>query len=118
MKIEDIINREFNELLEVSKCTDCYAKKPLPLGWKKALKDIAQMTDDNDHTQAIITGLHLMGNDSVIRGLIKKMEKLEVEHNKLGYLPTPNERNAVGKKLQSIAKKRLGDKYDEFHGAF
>ena len=88
--------------------------------FEKGLKDIAQMTDDNNHTMAIITGLKLLGTDSLIKGLIKKAEAIETEHDELGHLSPDlsSRRRKIGAELDKLAKKRLGDKYSAFHGAF
>ena len=109
MKFEDIITREFNELLEMNDPTD------------KKIKAIAGLVDNNDHSGAILVGLNLLGTDSLVKGLTKKLEKIMDEHDKLGHLPQGliNDRTAIMKKMFSIAEKRMdGDKFSAFKGAF
>lgn len=110
MKFQDIIDREFNELLEMSAGNSI----------DKQIKKIAMMTDQNDHNGSMIAGLRMMGNDALIKKLIKKMEVIQDEHEKLGHMSSHlmGDRLGIMKKMMSIAKKRLGDKFKAFHGAF
>lgn len=108
MKFEDILAREFNELLEMNDPVD------------KQIKSIARMTDQNDHNGSILAGLKMMGNDSLVKKLINDIESIIDKHDELGHMPSEltSSRALVYTKMMKIAKKRLGDKYKAFHGAF
>jgi len=88
---------------------------------EKMIRSIARMTDQNDHGGAIQSGLKLLGSDKLIKGLLKDLEDIMDEHEKLGHMPTGliSDRREIYTKMMSIAKKRLNpDRYKRFHNAF
>lgn len=86
----------------------------------KKIKAIAQLTDNNDHNGSMLVGLSMLGNDKLIKDLVKRMEVIMDKHDKLGHMPQGlmNDRMSIMKDMFKIAKKRMGDKYKAFHGAF
>ena len=86
----------------------------------KKIRAIAQLTGNNDHNGSMLVGLSMLGNDKLIKDLVKKMEVIMDKHDKLGHMPQGlvNDRMEIMKKMMSVAKKRMGDKYKAFHSAF
>lgn len=78
---------------------------------------IAEMTDRNDHTEALIAGARMLGYKHIVDKLemVKKLQSLE------GHLPHPlsTYRYDLYKQLMERAKKDLTpDQYKRFYGAY
>ena len=89
--------------------------------FKKAIKNIAELTDENNHTEAIIQGLQFLGNDNLIKNLVKDALKIKNTHEADGHLTSAmsQKRKVVYDKMMSIAKKRLSSsQFKLFYGAF
>jgi len=85
------------------------------------IKRIAKLTDVNNHGEAIVVGLQLLGNDKMVSDLVATTKKINLAHEKLGNLSSnlKTERDKVYHKMMSIAKKRLDARqFKKFNGAF
>jgi len=82
------------------------------------LKNIAKLTDINDHTGAMIAGCTLLR--SAADDLKKEFIEIEEIRDDLGYLTEPlaTRRRAGYLDMMELAERIMGDKFEAFRGAF
>lgn len=83
----------------------------------KVLKNIARMTDNNNHGGAIVAGCLMLGLDD----LAKEAKKICREHENTGYLTMElsTKRHKVYQQMMDHAKKTLSDAdYKKFYGSY
>lgn len=81
------------------------------------LRVIADCTEINDHCGSCTLGAEAI-NEPELR---EKFNKIELERNRLGYLPAnlSDERYALYREMMEIAKEKLDpDSYNEFYNCF
>lgn len=82
-----------------------------------AIKNIADLTDDNDHNGAVMALAKMMGDKSST----VEMEKIQKYHNSKGHMPQSliKYRSSILNNLLVQAKKKYGDKVaKQLHGSF
>lgn len=114
MRFQDILNNDFNMMLEM-KISDIERKSN-----KKVFNKISKATDMNDHNGAMVLGLKMLGNSPKIKTMISDMEDIIRKHGKAGHMSPElmNSRSSIHKDMMSLAKRTLGDEFKEFNGAF
>ena len=82
---------------------------------KTAFREVAKLTDVNDHTGARILSAKILQMPL----LAKEYEKLHKSHMSLGYLSPKlsDARNVLDKKLEKSAKSKGPDVYKLYHNA-
>lgn len=83
----------------------------------KVVAKIARLTNSNNHTDAIILGTMLLGQDK----LEKEARQIKIEQDKLGYLSQElsEQRTVIYKKMMDYAMRyRSPKQYSKFHSAF
>lgn len=81
------------------------------------VKEIAKLTDNNDHAKALLTGAKMLG----LTGLVKKLELVVKLQELEGRLPNglKQYRDGLYDDLMDQATRLLGDdEYRQFNGAF
>jgi hypothetical protein len=81
------------------------------------IKNIADLTDNNDHNGAVMALAKMMGDKSSIA----EMEKIQRYHNSKGHMPQSliKYRSSILNNLLAQAKKKYGDKFaKQLHGSF
>jgi hypothetical protein len=84
---------------------------------KATTKDIADLTDNNDHNGAVMALAKMMGDKSST----VEMEKIQKYHNSKGHMPQSliKYRSSILNNLLAQAKKKYGDKVaKQLHGSF
>lgn len=81
------------------------------------VKEIAKLTDNNNHTEALIEGAKMVGATKLVKKLelVFKLQDLE------GHMPVGlrEYRDQLSKELDSLAKRDMSDEeFESFHGAF
>jgi hypothetical protein len=76
---------------------------------KATIKDIADLTDNNDHNGAVMALAKMMGDKSSTA----EMEKIQKYHNLKGHMPQSliKYRSSILNNLLAQAKKKYGDKF-------
>lgn len=94
--------------------------------FKQGVKEIKQMTSNNEHSKALVAGAELLnyntrGNDKEIKKLIKLLSSIEKRHMKTGHLTQElsDERSKYAEQLFDKAKEILSPKeFEMFDRAY
>ena len=94
--------------------------------FKQGVKEIEQMTSNNEHSKALVAGAELLnyntrGSDKEIKKLIKLLSSIEKRHMKAGHLTRElsDERSKYAEQLFDKAKEILSPKeFEMFDRAY